>query len=279
MVKTVKSKIEKLVKKQRKTKAKTKTTKTPNIVINITNKNDSEKSKHKRKNNHSLNKKAINRMGIDHLNDKYNPHAVTTLLSSGGSIPTNSNKPEYSLVPYSKSPLLALPAPVPSSFMPPAPEPEIKKFSVPLKLKNKTRKPKFTTGFKPLDKITIPQLKAKAKELNINTKGFTRKEQYIEALDKKNNEKKRSDPIIQEVFSSDDESSSSDGFENVSEQVRIANRILKHPLSPRIDAEHKNDSFKNLNDDSFSTHGYFTPEHTNTDSTILSSGFTKPKNI
>lgn len=285
MVKTVKSKIEKQVKKERKTKAKTKTknTKVPNVIINITNKNNSKKSKHKRKNNHSSNKKAINRMGIDHLNDKYNPQAITSLISGSGSIPTlNSNKPEYSLVPYSKSPLLTLPAPVPDSFIPPVavPEPEIKRFSVPLKLKNKTRRPKFATGFKPLDKITIPQLKAKAKELNINTKGFTRKEQYIEALYKKNNEKKRSDPVIEEVLSSDDESySSNDSFENASDQVRRANRILQHPLSPRLDAEHTNNTFTHSMHDDYSTHGQFTPIHSNTDSTTLSTSFTKPKVI
>ena len=160
-----KKEIEKKPKKERKTRSKD-----PKIVINITNNKEKKTNKRKRK---VIHKSKHERTGIVHVNDRYNSHA-NTMFMGGSSIPI-SNKPEYQLTPYIPSQISASPI---------APMPNI---PAPLLIKNKKippirqKLPRFKTNT-PFDKLTLSELKAKAKDLGFNSSKLKTKSQYFDAF-------------------------------------------------------------------------------------------------
>jgi len=257
MVKTVKSKTEMKPKKERKTKTKTKNkTKKPSdakVIININNKNESGKHKHKRKSTSTSSKSKHSRQGIIHANDTYNPNATTMLI--GGAIPNiTSNKAEYNLEPYNKA---LLTAPQLTIQAPPTVEkPKIVKPKIILKPKTK----RFKTGHSEFDKITLDELKAKAKELNIKTGKLRTKEDYFNAFSKKFNEKKQ--VIIEEP----DSPKVSSGVKNKI-TVKVPNNPSKNDDATEDDLAGIFDPFEK--DGQFTTYGHFSPEKTTTESTNL----------
>jgi hypothetical protein len=177
-----------MVKKHSKKVRKPKT-KDPKIVINITNNKPKT-----RKRKAITNKYKAKGTGIIHVNDKYNPVANTMYMGNPGGIPT-SNKPVYDLTPYINK--IPNPASIPA-VLPVAPSPIV----VP-KIKYVPMKPRFQTGHSGFDKLSLKDMKDKAKELVIKTGKLKTKEHYFNAFAKhytKGTKEKHTpdEPIIEE---------------------------------------------------------------------------------
>lgn len=164
---------------------KKKEVKDPKIVINIVNNKEGTKGKKVKPKKKRAKKKPVQKtLGIIHQNDKYNPIANTMYMGNSG-IPTysnpsllqQSNKPEYSIVPYNK--VTSPPTQEPKIITPVTTKPLLQ-IKAPIKRAGK----RFKTGNEEFDNMTLKQCKIKAEELGIYKKSLNTKSKYKIAFQK-----------------------------------------------------------------------------------------------
>ena len=167
---------------------KKKVVKDPKIVINIVNNKEGTKGKKVKPKRKRTKKPIYKTSGIIHQNDKYNPIANTMYMGNSG-IPTysnpsllqQSNKPEYSIVPYNK--ITSPPIQEPKIISPVTTKPLLQ-IKAPIK-----RTGRYKTGNEEFDNMTLKQCKIKAEELGIYKKSLNTKSKYKMAFQKYLDEK------------------------------------------------------------------------------------------